>query len=181
MFRNLMEYLLILFMALGLIGILLTLNTSCTCLSTGSGRPPAGSTGHDLPSVGSLLPGFSAMPTFLLIGFVLSVVGIGLGFGKLGGVTAIACVSGLLLQSALSVPWLSALAAIFLLCAMGIVVAGILLKNKALKEIIKGVQEYRSKKEDNLDKALASKQSSYTEQVVKKIKATLTKEEQNEK
>ena len=176
MLNDMLEYLVIFCMAMGLVLAISVLTSSCACLSTGSGSLPAGSTGHDLPSGGSLLPGLNAMPTLLLIGFVLSVVGIGLGFGKLGGITAIACVSGLLLQSALSVPWLSVLAAIFLLCAMGLVVTGILLKNNALKEIVLGVQKYRENKElADLDGTLKQNQSKATENIVKKIKATLTK------
>ena len=152
------------------------------CASLGGGHNVPINQGVDNTGVGSInlpLPDFGGLPSLLLVGFVLSVVGIGLGFAKLGGVTAIACVAGLLLRSVLSVGWFIYLSAFILLATILVVAAGIVFKNKALKEIIVGIQEYKAgvltEKADVecVNDVLKSNQSSITQKLVKAVKNKL--------
>lgn len=171
------------------------------CLSS-SGGHSASPTVPDLPLSLPTIPSWNVLPSLLVVGFVLSVVAVGLGFGKLGGITAIACVSGLLLQHAVSVPWLAQATALILLAGTLLVIAGILMKNGAIKDMIMGVQKLKEetlmgpegkKQVDDLalpslgpvacpswtrqqvNEALQSKQSKETQRQVQGIKSKLKK------
>ncbi len=115
------------------------------------------------------------LSSIFLMGFVCSIVGIGLGMTKLGVSCAVACVAGLFLKSALSALWFYQAAALVVLASILIVIAGIIFKNKAIKELIIGVQAIKTETPGSkpVSDIMKENQSKPTVALVNQVKAEL--------
>lgn len=109
--------------------------------------------------------------TFCLLSFFGGVVAIGLDQRKIGGAVIIAAISTLCLGLAIHrfPTWLAIIGFASSIIAVGY---SILIKNKALIEIINGIQWYRNTtiEHDDLDYKLKRNQSKSTEKIVRQIK-----------
>lgn len=111
--------------------------------------------------------------TFCLLSFFGGIVAIGLDQRKIGGAIVIAAIATLCLGLAIHrfPTWLAIIGFTSSIIAVGY---SILIKNKALVEIIKGVQDYRSSgftSKVSLDTDLNNNQSKSTRKIVAKVKA----------
>jgi hypothetical protein len=113
------------------------------------------------------------LASLFLIGFACSIVGMGLGMVKLGGVCAAGCIAGLFLKSALSVTWFYPAAALITLASITIVVAGLLYHKQYLQELVIGTQKLKDKVGAEASNILGSVQSQSTMNVVNQVKADL--------
>jgi len=114
------------------------------------------------------------LTSIFLLSIVLSIF-VGLNGVKAGWLGAIAAFCGLLLKMAISNTWLWVAAGIFFLVMAGVAVFTVFIKNRALKEIISGVQKYKNlciEVPESLKDKLY-KQSKSTRQIVKKVKEKL--------
>jgi len=119
------------------------------------------------------------LTSVFLISIVLSIF-IGLNNLKIGWLAAIAGVTGLVLKMGITNTWLWVVAGVFCCVVFGVLVFTIIVRNKALKEIIKGVQEFKDdcikmKLNNTTDtlKEYLSAQSDSTKNIVKQVKETL--------
>lgn len=114
--------------------------------------------------------------TFCLLSFFGGVVAIGLDQRKIGGAVIIAAISTLCLGLAIHrfPTWLAIIGFASSIIAVGY---SILIKNKALVEIIKGVERYRNAVSSGttcvIDGTLGPVQSKSTKKIVKQIKGEL--------
>lgn len=123
-------------------------------------------------TVSSIVQTVSVVPSLLLVGFVLSVVAAGLGFSKVGMVSAFACLLGLLLKEAMSVSWMAPVSALLVLSSLLFIIAGILKKNTAIKELILGAQKLKNSVKDG-NEILKENQCTDTQKIVQDVKAKL--------
>jgi len=117
------------------------------------------------------------LTSVFLISIVLSIF-IGLNNLKIGWLAAIAGVAGLVLKMGVTNSWLWVVAGVFCCVVFGVLVFTIIVRNKALKEIIKGTQWIRDNISGGIDKQTTSKmldktQSQSTKNIVKEVKKTL--------
>ena len=111
------------------------------------------------------------MVSFLLLGFVLGLVGaFGLGFKKLGLVVSGSCIAGIFLTAAVSNTWFYIGAGLVVFASIVIVIAGLLLRNKAITELVSGIQEI---KEEGDNEKLKETQSKNTQRLVQNVKSKL--------
>lgn len=117
--------------------------------------------------------------SFLMLGFVLGLIAaFGLGFKQLGLVTSGACVAGIFLSAAISNTWFYIGAGLVVFASILIVVAGLLLKHKAITELVTGVQSVRknfldSQMQEPVKKLLQKEQSKQTQKIVQETKAKI--------
>lgn len=113
--------------------------------------------------------------TFCLLSFFGGIVAIGLDQRKIGGAIVIAAIATICLGLAIHrfPTWLAIIGFTSSIIAVGY---SILIKNKALVEIIKGVQNYRSRPlymASTIEEELDNSQSKSTKKIVKQIKGEL--------
>jgi hypothetical protein len=119
------------------------------------------------------------LSTGLILSTVLGVIGIGMGLGKLGLSIAGGSIAGLLLRTTLltymSSAWFSVIVAMIVLAGLLLVLAGVLIKNKAIQEMIIGIQSLRrdSVFEEEITSNIKASQSSATQNLIQKEKAKL--------
>lgn len=121
------------------------------------------------------------LASLFMVGFVLGIIGVGLGFGKLGLVSSFACVAGLFLKASMSNVWFYTAAGLIVVASALIVLAGIVTKNKALRELVQGIQQGKTaiseihglEEKELINTQLKDSQSKTTRQVVESIKAYL--------
>jgi hypothetical protein len=121
--------------------------------------------------------------TGLTIGTVLGIIGIGLGFGKLGIAVVGGSVAGILLRTTiltyLSNTYFAIAVALIVLGSVILLIAGILIKNKAIKEMIISIQNIKRWTEEygvdkhELHDLMNNIQSKKTKKEVQKIKTDL--------
>lgn len=112
--------------------------------------------------------------TFCLLSFFGGIVAVGLGQKKIGGAIVIASIATVCFGLAIHrfPTWLAIIGFTSSIIAVGY---SILIKNKALVEIIRGVQRYRTAgylpaRPGDIDVDLRTEQSSSTEKIVKQVK-----------
>jgi len=171
MTKSLLEYLFLIGLALGIVAILILL-AGCQVL-----KPElSGSGGGTIPSTLPRVPSWSFMPSLLLVGLVMGIVGAGLGFVKLGGISAAACMAGLVVWNSMNLPWFQVSVGLILLASVIIVIVGIVRKNKAIRELIIGAQFLKKSAADYFEggtKALQAQQSKETQKIVQEVKGKL--------
>lgn len=181
-FYKIVDWLLVLVLAIMLIQILIVLS-GCAALQKTVNPVPS------TPSqqiINNVIHSTDWLGSLFLLGFVCSVIGAGLGFKKLGIVCALSCISGLFLKSALSTLWFYQAAALIVLASILIVIAGIIYKNRAIVELILGIQKVKESNhpyvtnngESELNKVevnntLQSVQTKLTRKLVSQIKNDL--------
>jgi len=114
--------------------------------------------------------------SLLMLGFVLGLIGaFGMGFPKLGLSASGACFAGLFLASAMANVWFYVGAGLIVLASVVIVVAGIALKNRAIRELVIGIQKVKenSTKGTKINQQLRDAQTKTTVAVVNEVKAKL--------
>jgi len=114
--------------------------------------------------------------SFLLLGFVLGLIGsFGLGFKRIGLVTSGACIAGIFLSAAISNTWFYIGAGLVVFASVLIVIAGILMKNRAILDLIVGIEYVR---DDLGNKGIAKEilkehQRPQTQRIVQEVKTNL--------
>ena len=161
-------------LTVGLIVVLLIV-----CLSGCAVTPPRPESIPQTPGqqiINNTIQSTDWLMSILLIGSVLGIFA-GLNGVKTGWAGTASCVGGMVLKAALSSTWVFWLCGfLFIVCVVA-AVASILWKNKALREIITGIQFVRESVDpeikENMTEYLASKQGKDTQGLVNQVKADL--------
>lgn len=143
----------------------------------------------DLPSEGIVggvqgNKGLNSLKVLFIVGSALSLF-VGLNGLKAGWLAMGSCLFGLWLSTALQNVWVYWAAGIALLGVVVLVVVSIWRKNTALKEIVRGIEMLRDKREivditrfqPSMNQILSENQSKGTQKQVDKIKEKLEKNE----
>jgi len=155
--------------------ILLAMSLSSGCASLPHDTQPSPGANDTADTIWRTVRSTDWLASLFIVGFVCSLIAAGMGFGKLGLLSAFSCVAGLFLKAAFSQPWFYAVAGLLVLASTCLVIAGIAWKNKALREIVVGVQKV---KQENGASAVVSSimqdnQSKPTQALVQQIKGEL--------
>jgi len=174
-----MKKVLVHIMLIFLLIMVITLCTSCAAFQTPSGDP---TNGNSLPSSGwestaKALAKTDWFGTFCLLSFFGGVVAIGLDQRKIGGAVIIAAIATLCLGLAIHrfPTWLAIIGFTGSIIAVGY---SILIKNQALRDLIKGFQNVKEGLVDGRTDAntvMAEAQHPSTKEIVLKTKADLKK------
>lgn len=164
-----------------LISLLLLFMIGCSSVPITSSNDDSSNGVPELPLQRIVVADF--MFTALSISFVLGVIGTGLGFGKIGLSIIGGSLAGIILRTTIltyvSNVYFSIAVALIVLSGVLLIVAGVLMKNKAIKEMILSIQHIKDwaevegsdRKEAN--DIMNSLQSKETKQTVQKVKSDL--------
>lgn len=164
-----------------LISLLLLFMIGCSSVPITSSNDDSSNGVPELPLQRIVVADF--MFTALSISFVLGVIGTGLGFGKIGLSIIGGSLAGIFLRTTIltyiSNVYFSIAVALIVLSGVLLIVAGVLMKNKAIKEMILSIQHIKDwaevegsdRKEAN--DIMNSLQSKETKQTVQKVKSDL--------
>jgi len=168
LFRQAITWIIEFFLAAGIIAAIITLS-GCATLGEPSEVP------QQVLIVQETVNHKDLLFTGLMCGAVLGIIGVGMGFGKLGLSISGACVAGILFRTTLitfvSNTWFAIAVGCVILAGCFLVIAAILWKNKALRELIMGIQAARNfGNKEAVTKVVSDCQSKETKAVVANTK-----------